>query len=87
MENPILKIFNEMPTEELLQAVTELKEDSEKGIYREVGIVRKYAQKCKDITNEPTTRMLFLTEMILYKEAAYRWLKLYDVFGDVLKEG
>lgn len=76
MENPIVKIFNDISDDELKQAIKEIKEDEIKGIIRIGGVLRKYA----DITHNSIgvgnmSMHLFLTETNLLKEAAFRWIK------------
>lgn len=71
----IKKLFENISDEELLLAVSEIKEDSESGIIRE-GVVRKYSKLACEMTNEPRlSTHLYLSEISILKQAAFRWLK------------
>ena len=73
--NQIELLFKNITDEELRKGIIELQEDGKLGIYRENGILRKYAFETTLITGQSTSGMLFLTETMLYKEASYRWVK------------
>jgi len=71
--NKIKDIYKSISSAELKQAILELEEDGVKGVYRTEGILRKYAKMFAEITGNPLSTDLFMTEIGLYKEAAHRW--------------
>lgn len=74
MENPIVKLFENISEEELKKAILEIKKDNLTGIIHEGGIVRKYAKLIGNITDEPISANLMMSQINLLKEAAFRWV-------------
>jgi hypothetical protein len=79
MKNPVVDLFTEMSDEELTQGIKEMQEDEKEGIIRMDGVVRKYANEVRRITECIIPTALFLTQTSLYREAAYRWVKVEPV--------
>jgi len=77
-KNKITELFSSISNEELKQAIKEIKEDGEIGIIRFGGVVRKYTELTIKITGDFTSLILFMTEINLLREAAYRWIDTRD---------
>ena len=72
--NPIKDLFNNIPDEELKEAIKEIAEDSETGIIRD-GIVRKYTKLSCEMSGNGISTELFFTEINLLRQGALRWIK------------
>ena len=75
MINPIKELFEAIPDDELKEIIREIKEDSTSGIIRTNGGLRKYANKVVEITGNSVSTELFLTEVNLVRQAAFRFSK------------
>jgi hypothetical protein len=73
----VLELFSSISNEELRLAIQELKESRKSGIIPD-GIVRKYKKLVDEILGYGTTQ-LFMIEVNLYQEAAFRWLDTRDL--------
>ncbi|OQA46914.1 MAG: hypothetical protein BWY47_01533 [Bacteroidetes bacterium ADurb.Bin302] len=73
--NRITEYFDNIPDEELKSAITEIQEDEPLGIIRVDGLVRKYTRDISEITQNPVSTELFLVQMNLFKQAAFRWVQ------------
>lgn len=71
--NPIVKLFNDICDEELHQAIKDIKSAQKTGIYEHDSVVRKYAEKVREITGRITSLDLLGAEISLLREAANRW--------------
>lgn len=72
--NPIVEMFKNIPDEEIRQGIMEIQEDSETGIICN-GVVRKYAAKMAEITNDSNVGVhLLAAEISILRQGAYRWL-------------
>jgi hypothetical protein len=74
--NEIQKLFNDIPDEELREAILEIKESDVTGYVKENGYVRKYGRLTGELTRGVTTTDFFMTTINLLKQAAYRWTPL-----------
>lgn len=75
MLNPIKELFESISDDELKLIIKEIKEDAPTGIIRTNGGIRRYAKKVTDITGNSVSTDLFITEMNLLREAAFRFTK------------
>jgi hypothetical protein len=73
--NPIKEIFDNIADDELKEIIREIKEDSDLGIIRANGGIRKYANKVVEITGNSVATELFQTELNLVRQAAFRFSK------------
>lgn len=72
--NSIIKLFKNIPDEEIRQGIMEIQEDSETGIICN-GIVRKYATKMAEMTNNDNVGIHLLgAEINILRQGAYRWM-------------
>ena len=71
--NKVLEVFEQISSEELRRAIAEIKTAESTGIIEE-GIVRKYANIVSGITGNPISTELFMTQMNLLRQAAFRWI-------------
>lgn len=71
--NELVKLFQNIPDNELKQAILEIKESDATGYVKEDGYVRKYAKLSGEITGGFTTTDFYMTTINLLKQAAYRW--------------
>lgn len=76
--NPIVEIFTNISNEELHQAIKDINSANKTGIYESDSVVRKYAQKVRDITGQITSLDLLGAEISLLREAANRWDSKYS---------
>lgn len=72
--NKVLEIFEQISVDELRLAIAEIKTSESTGIIEE-GIVRKYANKISGITGNPISTELFMTQMNLLRQAAFKWVE------------
>lgn len=72
--NSIENLFQSLTDAELKQAVKEIYEDNKLGYIRSEGFVRKLAEKSNTISNTSVSTMLFLSEISILRQAAFRWL-------------
>ena len=72
MENPIKKLFAEIPMEDLREAVLEIKESDKTGFIKEGGLIRKYAKLSGELTGGFTTTDFFMTTINILKEYSFR---------------
>lgn len=75
--NPINEIFENLSNQELAQAIEEIKQCENSG-YIEDGIVKQTARKCSEILELSSLGLLDFTMNQIKKEAAYRWLGMYQ---------
>lgn len=81
--NKIVDLFQKIDDIELQKAVNEIKEDNDTGIIRD-GVVRKYAKLSADITGNNISTELFMTEINILRQAAFRWVPVsYDLMTDI----
>jgi len=73
--NRITKIFSDLSDEELIQAVSEIKEDEVSGIVRSGGMVRKLIIEWNNITGENNTIHMTGVHVGIFREAAFRFLE------------
>lgn len=73
--NRIEKIIKNLNDDELREAINEMKEDETNGSLRSGGHVMRISSQIHDATAEPVSSVLFMTQMGLLKEAAYRFSK------------
>lgn len=66
-------MFDSISDDELIQVISEIKEDNEKGIVREDGIIRKYVKLTNEITGRSVSETIVFTELLILREAAFRW--------------
>lgn len=71
--NKVLEMFNGISDEEIQQGVREIQNDEKTGIICD-GIVRKYAAKMGELTNNNHTLHLMASEISILRQAAYRWI-------------
>lgn len=74
--NSVIQIFSELSDQQIKEAILELKEDQERndGIIKS-DLHRFYAKKMSMVTKQPMSTCLFQTEILLLKEAAYRFVR------------
>lgn len=72
MENPIKKLFAEIPMEDLREAVLEIKESDKTGYIKEDGLIRKYAKLTGELTGGFTATDFFMTTISILKEFSFR---------------
>ncbi len=72
--NKITEIFQSISNQELNSAILEIKQSEKDGIIPLSGVVRKYANKVSEITGNSISTDLFMTQMNLIKQAAFRWI-------------
>ncbi len=75
MENELTKIFSNLSDAQIREAVIEMKEDEESGIIRSEGWVSRLTKQVHEITDQPVSTLLFLTQTNLFREAAFRFVK------------
>lgn len=73
--NKITELFENMPIEEVLQAISEMKAGDESGFICD-GVVRKYAKLASEISGQGTSTELMATQIRILKIAAYRYESL-----------
>jgi hypothetical protein len=71
--NTVTKIFQDIPDDELKLAVLEIAKSDTTGIMESDSIVRKYAKITTEVTNNSTSTDLFMVQINLLKQAAFRW--------------
>lgn len=71
MKNEITEIFENISDEELKDLINQIKTSEKDGIITDG--VRNISKTVSQITGNPVSTELFLTQMNLFKEAAYRW--------------
>lgn len=78
MENPIIKLFNDIPDDVLEICLIELAEADKDGFLKN-GEVRKINSEVRKLTlSSSESTDLFLTQMNIYKQAAMRYLVIYQ---------
>lgn len=71
--NPIKKLFEEMPHEDLFTGIEEILELNKTGILKN-GVVREYMKRTSEVTGEKSTATdLHMTTINFLQEAAFRW--------------
>ena len=78
MENPIIKLFNDMSNDVLEMCLIELAEADKDGFLKD-GKVREINKEVRKLTlSSSESTDLFLTQMNIYKQAAMRYLVIYQ---------
>jgi ribonuclease HI len=72
--NKVLQVFEQISDEELRRAIAEIKISENSGIIETNSVVRKYANTISGITGNPPSNELFMTQMSLLRQAAFRWV-------------
>jgi hypothetical protein len=78
MENPIVKLFNELSDADVQTALNDFIEAEKTGIYPMDSIIRTLAKQCAEITKVDTSSNLLMVQMNVLKEGALRWVKLKE---------
>jgi len=74
--NKIKELFQKITSKELKEVILEIRESDKTGFIKEEGYVRKYGKLTGEITGGFTTTDLYMVQLNLLKEAAYRWSEL-----------
>jgi hypothetical protein len=73
MKNAVTQIFDNLTDAELSLAILEMREDSETGIIRENGMLRKTAKAVHEIVGGTVYEHMMMTQFSILQEAAYRF--------------
>lgn len=79
--NKVVKIFKDIPDDELREAILELKESDDTGYIKTGGYVRKYLALYNEIAGISGTDIFSVTINLL-KEGAYRWSDIKNMEDD-----
>lgn len=74
--NTVTKIFSDLTNEQLIEAISEIREDEALGLIREGGYVKKISRQVSELTDTPMTTQLFLTQSSLFRESSYRFIDI-----------
>ena len=78
MENPIVKLFNDLTDEELQILMDEVIHCETVGYFPENATIRTLTKKCSEITQTDTASNLLMVQMNVFKQGAIRWIKLKE---------
>jgi hypothetical protein len=78
MANLVTKVFTDMTDLDVSHAIREMKEDGEKGIIREKGVVRERCEMVHAIIGGNVYEHLQMVQFSILREAAYRFTPNLD---------
>jgi hypothetical protein len=79
MKNDLKELYDSLTNKELLVIMNEIKEAELTGSYPEDSAIRALSNKASQITKTDTASMLMLTQLNVFRQAAYRWAEGFIV--------